>query len=113
MVEGGYLDFNQIFKNAPNLINAISENPSETTGSPNPSVLSEDIDHVTPDQPRNFDTNPDSNSSEDKLIRTYISINRSKTPDPATFKESQDSPNAKQWIAAIEKEMQDLAAQNI
>ena len=95
-VEGGYLDFNQMFKNAPNSTNAISENPSETTSSPNPSELSEDMDHVTPDQPQNFDTNPDSDSSEDELIRTYISIDRSKTPDPATFKESQDSPNTKQ-----------------
>ena len=112
-VEGGYLDFNQMFENAPNSTNAISENPSETTGSPNPSELSEDMDHVTPDQPQNFDTNPDSDSSEDELIRTYISIDRSKTPDPATFKELQDSPNAKQWIAAMEKEMQDLAAENI
>ena len=80
-----------MFENAPNLINIISENPSETTGSLNPSKLSEDMDHVTPDQPQNFDTNLDSDSSEDELIRTYIFINRSKTPDPATFKELQDS----------------------
>ena len=94
-VEGGYLDFNQIFKNAPNLINIISENSSETTGSPNPFELFKDIDHVMPDQPQNFNTNSDSDSLEDKLIRTYIFINRSKTPNPVTFKESQDSLNAK------------------
>ena len=50
---------------------------------------------MTPNQPQNFDTDLDLDSSEDELIRTYISINRSKTPDPATFKELQDSPNAK------------------
>ena len=84
-----------MFKNAPNLINAILENSSETIGSLNPSKLFEDMDHLTPDQPQNFDTNPDSDSLEDELIRTYIFINRSKTPDPVIFKELQDSPNAK------------------
>ena len=51
--------------------------------------------HVTPNQPQNFKENPDAESSEDKLIRAYISINRSKSADPETFKESQNSPYIK------------------
>ena len=74
----GYLDFNQIFENAT-IAAANNRNLSE---------LSEHIDHVTPDQPQNFDANPDPESSEDKLIRAYISIDRSKSTDPATFTES-------------------------
>ena len=44
--------------------------------------------HVTPDQPQNFEENPETELSEDKLIRTYISIDRSKSADPENFEES-------------------------
>ena len=60
---------------------------------------------MTPDQPQNFDANPDPESSEDELIRAYISIDRSKSTDPATFAESQNGPNAKQWMEAIKEQI--------
>ena len=47
------------------------------------------------DQPQNFNIYPDLDSLEDKLIRIYIFINKSKTFNLVTFKESQDSPNTK------------------
>ena len=51
--------------------------------------------HITPNQPQNFKENPNAESSEDELIRAYISINRSKSANPKTFEESQNSPYAK------------------
>ena len=111
-LKGGYLDFNQIFENAQDVTNDFPENPITAADNRNPSELSEHIDHVTPDQPQNFNANPDPESSKDKLIRAYISIDRSKSTDPATFAESQNGPNAKQWMEAIQKEMKDLATQN-
>ena len=53
------------------------------------------MDHVTPNQPQNFNANLDWDSLEDELIRTYISINSPKLQYPTTFEESQNSPNAK------------------
>ena len=67
---------------------------------------------MTPNSPQNFEENPDVESSEDELIRAYVSIDRSKSPDPTTFEESQNSPYAKHWMEAMEKEINDLAAQN-
>ena len=95
-VEGGYLDFNQNFENEPNLIpnSKTSENLTETRDNRISSEISEDIDHVTRNRPQFFKENPEIESSEDELIRTYISIDRSKPTDPETFKESQNSPNA-------------------
>ena len=43
---------------------------------------------MTPNQPQNFEENLDAESFEDKLIRAYISINRSKLINLETFKES-------------------------
>ena len=71
-----------------NVTNRLCENPGDGASSPISSELSPHIDHVTPYQPQNFDANPDLDSSEDELIRTYISINSPKSQDPATFKES-------------------------
>ena len=59
------------------------------------------MDHVTPNQPQNLKENPEIELSKNKLNRTYISINRSKPADPKNFKESQNSPNTKNWIEAI------------
>ena len=77
------------------MTNDFPENPTAAADNRNPSKLSEYIDHMIPDQPQNFDANPDLESSEDELIRAYISINRSKSTDPAIFAESQNGPNAK------------------
>ena len=65
MVKGGYLDFNQISENDLNVANDISENPTKSADN---RILSE--------------------SSEDELIRAYVSIDRSKSADPETFEES-------------------------
>ena len=109
-VKGGYLDFNPIFENDSNVVNDISENPTEAANNRNSSEISEDMRHVTPSQPQNFEENPEAESSEDELIRTYISIDRSKSADPENFEESQNSPYAKQWMEAMQKEIKDLAA---
>ena len=94
-LEGGFLDFNQIFDSSTNAINRLSENPSDGASSPIPSELGPHIDHVTPNQPQNFEASPDAESSEDELIRAYILINSPKSQDPITFEDSQNSPNAK------------------
>lgn len=96
MVKGGYLDFNQTFENDSNVVNDISENPTEPADNRISSELSEDIRHVTCNQPQNFEENPETDSSEDKLIRAYISIDRSKSANPKNFEESQNSPYTKQ-----------------
>ena len=44
--------------------------------------------YITPNQPQNFEENPDTESFKDELIRAYIFINRSKSADPETFEES-------------------------
>ena len=84
------------------------EIPIEAADNRIPSEISEHMRHVTPDPPQNFEENPEAESSEDELIRAYVSINRSKspdsttfansqkTPDPTTFAESQNSPYTKQ-----------------
>ena len=48
-LEGGYLDFNQIFENAQDAIIDFPENPIAAADNRNPSKLSEYIDYVTPD----------------------------------------------------------------
>ena len=50
---------------------------------------------MTYNQSQNFKENPEAESSKDKLIRAYIFINRSKSTNPETFKESQNSPYIK------------------
>ena len=94
----------------------------EATDNRIPSEISEDMRHVTPNLPQCFEENLEAESSEDELIRAYISIDRSKSPnsttfansqkrpDSTTFAESQNSPYAKQWMEAMEKEIKDLAA---
>ena len=47
-LEGGYLDFNQIFENAQDTINDFLENLIVAADNRNPSELSEYIDHVIP-----------------------------------------------------------------
>ena len=43
--------------------------------------------HVTRNQSQNFKENPEAESSKNKLIRAYISINKSKSANPKTFEE--------------------------
>ena len=91
MIEGGYLDFNQIFEKESDFTSPLSDTPeipTEAADNRISSEISEDMRHVTPNQPQNFQENPEAESSEDKLIRAYISIDRSKTPDPKNFEES-------------------------
>ena len=40
---------------------------------------------MTTNQLQNSKKNLDTDSSKDKLIKAYISINKSKSPDPVTF----------------------------
>ena len=78
-----------------NIENNISENFIETADNRISFKISEDMGYVTPNQPQNFEENPEIELSKDELIRTYISINKSKSADPKNFKESQNSPNTK------------------
>lgn len=108
-LKGGFLDFNQILEETTNS-SGLLQDSNNSASSPIPSESGPYMDHVIPNQPQNSEENPDMDLSEDELIRTYISINSPKSQDPANFAESQDSPNAKQWMASIEKEIKDLAA---